>query len=95
MERKQLSFDDFPETPKATRLAEQVLIKSMEELYEENCQLVATWMHIQLSHEKKTLEEVGLMLARNFLIAHSVDELEKIGTSLWEMERGKGSEEAA
>ena len=51
-------------------------------MYENYCSLVTHWMHIQLSHGQKTLEEVGLMLLRNFLIAQSCDELETIGQRL-------------
>ena len=44
-------------------------------------------MNIQLSKKDSTLEEVGLMLARNFLVAHSANELAIAGKALLRKKR--------
>ena len=93
--RKQLSIDEIVEKQSCFDLAEDTMHRALEHVYETHHAVVCSWMDVQMSTGEKTLEEVGLMLARNFLIAHSRSELERIGEKLWEEKQAGGFKDDA
>ena len=93
--RKQLSIDEIVEDQSCFDLAQDTMHKALEHIYETHHSVVCSWMDIQLSTGEKTLEEIGLMLARNFYIAHSRSELVRIGAKLWEERQAEGFKDAA
>lgn len=93
--RKQLSIDEIVEKQSCFDLAEDTMHKALEHIYETHHSVVCSWIDIQLSTGEKTLEEIGLMLTRNFLLAHSRERMLGIGEKLWEEKQAEGFKDAA
>ena len=60
-------------------LAQDRLDEDTQVLYAEYGGLVTTWIHNELTNSRLSFEEIAVALARNFMLAHSIGEMTRIG----------------
>ena len=84
MSKKRIQNPEQVAIKRRVSLAQDNLDRGMESLYATHGNIVTTWLVNELTHGKLSFEEAATNLARNFMLAHSVSELNHVGQAIEE-----------